>query len=233
MRILGIIPARGGSKGVPRKNIKILGGKPLIVYTIESALNANGLTDIIVSTDSEEIAIISKKHGATVPFLRPKKLATDSANSIDVVIHVLEEQQKRNKFYDAVVLLQPTTPFRPIGFIDLCINQFLEMECDSLVSVLPVPHEYNPHWAFKCDKRGFLNIATGEGEIISRRQDLPLAYHRDGSVYITKTEIIQNKKSFFGESLGYFVGDQTMYVNIDNIHDWDKAKLLIKERGLI
>lgn len=219
MKLLGIIPARAGSKGVPGKNTKSLGGKPLIAYTIESAKQSS-LIDIIVSTDSEEIAAIALERGAAIPFMRPAELATDSAKSIDVVIHAVQEMQKQGKQYDAVVLLQPTNPFRPSGFIDKAINLFRENNCDALVSVLPVPHEYNPHWVFEPDANGYLHIATGDATIIPRRQELPKAFYRDGCIYITRTDVLLSQQSFFGKTLGYIEADPSLHVNIDTMEDW-------------
>lgn len=228
MNILCLIPARGGSKGIPRKNIKLLGERPLISYTIQAAKLSKLISDILVSTDDEEIAYISKNEGAWVPFLRPAELATDTAKSIDVVLHALKEISYLNKNYDAVVLLQPTNPFRPQGFIDTAIEKFMAEKLDSLISVLPVPTEYNPHWVFEPDERGYLRISTGDKEIISRRQDLPPAFYRDGSIYITSTEILQKKRSFYGERLGYILADASVHVNIDTDEDWLKAEQLLK-----
>lgn len=228
MRILGIIPARSGSKGVPGKNTRLLGDKPLIAYTIESALLANGLSDVIVSTDCENIAEIAKEFGASVPFIRPAEFARDTSKSIDVVLHALDKMNEMGKLYDAVLLLQPTNPFRPVGFIDKCINKFNESEFDSLISVLPVPHEYNPHWVFKSDIKECLKIATGESDIIPRRQDLPSAYYRDGSVYITKSSVLQNKNSFFGDKLGFVEANIQTHVNIDTLKDWELAEYKLK-----
>lgn len=228
MKILGIIPARGGSKGVPNKNTKLLGGKPLIAYTIESAKHSRLLTDFIVSTDSNTIAETAKTYGADIPFMRPTELATDTAKSIDVVLHALNEMQQKGKSYDAVILLQPTYPFRPEGFIDQAIQQFISSGNNSLISVLPVPHEYNPHWVFEPDNKGFLHLATGEKEIIPRRQDLPPAFFRDGSIYITTTEVLKNNKSFYGNHLGYIVAHKDRYVNIDTLEDWERAEELIE-----
>lgn len=228
MKILGIIPARGGSKGVPNKNIKLLGGKPLIAYTIESAMESKMLTDCIVSTDSEQIAETAKAYGAKVPFMRPAELATDTAKSIDVVLHALDALQEQGNRYDAVVLLQPTNPFRPNGFIDDAIQKFTSGGYDTLISLLPVPHEYNPHWVFVPDAQGMLKLATGEEEIISRRQDLPPAFFRDGSIYITFIEVLKNKKSFYGNKLGYIEANPKCHVNIDTPADWERAEQLIK-----
>jgi N-acylneuraminate cytidylyltransferase len=226
LKLLGIIPARAGSKGVPGKNTKSLGGKPLIAYTIESAKQSS-LIDIIVSTDSEEIAAIALERGAAIPFMRPAELATDSAKSIDVVIHAVQEMQKQGKQYDAVVLLQPTNPFRPSGFIDKAINLFRENNCDALVSVLPVPHEYNPHWVFEPDANGYLHIATGDATIIPRRQELPKAFYRDGCIYITRTDVLLSQQSFFGKTLGYIEADPSLHINIDTPEDWVMAEKLI------
>lgn len=222
MKILGIIPARGGSKGVPGKNIKILGDKPLIAYTIEQALQSDLLSRVIVSTDDPEIMATALKFGAEAPFTRPAALAHDAAASISVVVHAIEFLESKGEFYDAVCLLQPTSPFRESGFIDKAIAKFKKDGTDGLVSVLPVPHEFNPHWVFKPDQNGLLSIATGDSEIIKRRQDLPEAFFRDGSVYITKTETLK-RGSFYGDKIGFIKSNPDFYVNIDTIDDWQIA----------
>lgn len=227
MKFLCIIPARGGSKGVPGKNIKLLAGKPLIAYTIASALESKMITECIVSTDSEEIKTVAEQYGINVPFIRPAELATDLAKSIDVVLHALQFMIHQGKQYYAVLLLQPTNPFRPKAFIDRAIEKYINGGFDSLISVLPVPHEYHPHWVFEPDANGHLQIATGENEIISRRQDLPPAYFRDGSIYITSTEVLLKKKSFYGNRLGFIKADPNCHVNIDTIEDWERAEELI------
>jgi CMP-N-acetylneuraminic acid synthetase len=229
MKILGLIPARGGSKCVPKKNIKLLGEKPLIAYTIETALNSGQFTDIIVSTDDVEIAKVAKKYGAKVPFIRPANLSDDTAKSIDVVIHALEVLEKSGMSYDAVCLLQPTNPFRDVELINNCIRKLKEKDVDAVVSVERVPAEYNPHWQFKEDKSGHLKIVTGDKEIISRRQDLPVTYKRDGSIYLTKVKIVKGLHSFYGNKLG-FIEVPTGQVNIDTMEDWIKAEKIIRNR---
>jgi len=231
MKILGIIPARGGSKGVPRKNIKLLGKKPLIEYTIYAAQAAKFLTDIVVSTDDEEIAIAAEISGCKPPFIRPTELAQDASTSIEVVQHAIDFFEKQNIFFDAVCLLQPTSPFREVGFIDAAIQKFIEKQSDSLVSVLPVPHEYNPHWTFEETDNGLLKIATGDKKIIPRRQELPKAFHRDGSIYITKTSVIKSG-SFLGESVAYIESNPDFYANIDTMEDWKHAEELMIKLGL-
>lgn len=228
MRFLAIIPARGGSKGVPGKNKKLLNGKPLIQYSIDAALQSKYIDEVVVTTDDEEIIGISKSLGANVPFVRPKHLAEDTTPTLPVIQHVISYFETEGKHFDAICLLQPTSPFRPKGFLDKALETFNEKQTDSLVSVLEVPHEYNPHWTFKPNENGVLEIATGEKNIISRRQELPKAYHRDGSIYITKTNIIQQESSLYGNSIAYVVSDAAYYVNIDTQKDWQKAEELAK-----
>lgn len=227
MKVLAIIPARGGSKGVPRKNIKLLGGKPLMQYTTEVALQSTLITKVVVSSDDDEIMNVAKNLGVEVPFKRPSDLAEDSSSTLPVIKHVLNYYKEKGELFDAVCLLQVTSPFRSIEFLDEAITKFREQKTDSLVSVLEVPHEYNPHWTFEENKTGNLQIATGENEIISRRQELPKCYHRDGSIYITKTSVLLEKNSLYGDSVAYVVSSKKTYVNIDTMDDWQKAEKLI------
>lgn len=230
MRILAIIPARGGSKGVPGKNIKLLNGKPLLAYTSEIALQSKYLTEVVVSTEDEQIIEVAKSLGIKVPFIRPVVLSQDNTSTIDVIIHALQWYENQNIFFDAVCLLQVTSPFRTVDFLDKAINKFIEQDTDSLVSVLKVPHEYNPHWTFEVNDEGNLKIATGETEIISRRQELPMAYHRDGSIYITKTKVLLEEHSLYGKSTAFIESDPEFYVNIDSLKDWEKAEEMIQNK---
>lgn len=223
MRVLGVIPARAGSKGVSGKNYKVLGDIPLLGYTALSANDSKELFKTILTSDDENCIKIANEYHIEVPFIRPKELATDTASSIEVVKHAIEYLEANGEFYDAICLLQPTSPFREKGFIDKAIQKFIQSEADALISVLPVPHEFNPHWTFEPNEKGFLAIATGDKEIIKRRQDLPKAFFRDGSIYITKTEIIKNG-SFYGNSLAYIESNPSLYVNIDTPDDWKKAE---------
>lgn len=223
MKILGIIPARGGSKGVPGKNVKLLGSNPLLSFTATATKESKLLAKTILSSDDNEIINIAKENQIEVPFIRPDELANDTATSISVVQHAVAYMESIGEYFDAVCLLQPTSPFREKGFIDAAIQKFISEEADALVSVLPVPHEFNPHWIFEPNDSGFLKISTGENTIISRRQDLPKSYFRDGSVYITKIEIIK-KGSFYGEKLSFLESNPDFYVNIDTLKDWEIAE---------
>ena len=232
MKVLGIIPARGGSKGIPRKNVRLLAGKPLIAYTIEKALESKYLSRIIVSTDDEEIANTGIIWGADVPFMRPSELASDQSATLPVVLHALDMLEAAGESYDAVCLLQATSPFRQDGLIDSAIEKIQQTNADALISVLSVPHEYNPHWVFEPQADGFLSIATGEEKIISRRQDLPEAYIRDGAIYITKTEVLRNQNSLFGSSLTFIQNKSPFHVNLDTLEDWKRAEKIISDFGM-
>ena len=228
MRILGIIPARGGSKGIPKKNIKLLNGKPLLAYTAEVALRSRLLSEVIVSTDDDDIMSVAKKLGVKVPFKRPVELARDDTPTIEVIFHALKWYEDQNINFDAVCLLQVTYPFRTLTFLNEAIQKFSSSDCDSLISVQKVPHIYNPHWVFEANNNGNLYLATGESEIISRRQELPDAYHRDGSIYLTSTKTLMEKHSLYGRAIGFIESPIEGYVNIDTIEDWKKAEHIVK-----
>jgi len=230
MKILAIIPARGGSKGVPGKNIKLLNGKPLLAYTSEIAMQSKMLSEVMVSTEDEQIKNVAARLGMKVPFMRPQALAQDKTPTIDVIIHALEWYEKQNIFFEAVCLLQVTSPFRTVEFLDKAIAKFIESDCDSLVSVQKVPLEYNPHWTFEVNDEGNLKIATGEIKIIPRRQDLPTAYHRDGSIYITKTTVLLEEHSLYGKSTAFIESDPELYVNIDTMEDWENAEKMLQNK---
>lgn len=223
MKILGLIPARGGSKGVPGKNIKVLAGKPLISYTVDQVKASTKIDRLILSTDDEEIAKVANQIGLEVPFIRPSILANDSAGSLGVVQHALEFLESKGEVYDAVCLLQVTSPYRPDGTIDEAIELFKKCKPDSLVSVRKVPDEFNPHWTFEIGNDNRLNIATGESKIIPRRQELPSAYHRDGAIYITSVDTIRNKRSLLGDDIVAFPIDSPKLINIDTMDDWNEA----------
>lgn len=219
MRVLGLIPARGGSKGIPGKNVRLLGGKPLLAWTAEAALASRRLSRVVLSTDDEGIAEAGRRCGLDVPFLRPAELARDDTPTLPVVRHALESLEDR---FDAVCLLQPTSPFRRAADVDGCIALLEERGLDAVVSVLPVPAEHNPHWVFFEDGDGLLRLATGEEQPIPRRQELPPAFHRDGSVYVTRREIVMGG-SLYGRRLGGYLMPEAG-VNLDTPADWERAE---------
>ncbi|QNJ96699.1 acylneuraminate cytidylyltransferase family protein [Constantimarinum furrinae] len=220
MKILGLIPARAGSKGIPDKNRKELAGKPLLLYTIEAALAANSLDRVVFSSEDETLRNMAENAGVEVPFIRPTHLAEDHSGSLEVVQHALKELSAQGSEYDAVCLLQVTTPFRTASDIDAAVSAFISAKTDSLISVQEVPHQYNPHWVFERNKDNSLQLATGASSIIKRRQDLPPAYIRDGAIYITKTSVLLEDNSFFGKSISSIQLNPDTHVNIDTEEDW-------------
>lgn len=227
--ILGIIPARGGSKGLPRKNIKHLCGKPLIAYTIEAAKESKLTDRVIVSTDDEEIAYISKKYGAEIPYLRPKELSSDSSPTIDAILHMIDYLEKSEGYRpDYILLLQCTSPLRDSKSIDESINRLITSEFDALVSVCEA--EVNPYWAnvFDGDK---LKHFIEEGKKINRRQDLPKVYRLNGAIYLIKTEVLKAYRTFEPDSLTGYIMDEYSSIDIDTELDFKIAELIIKNRG--
>lgn len=226
MRVLGLIPARAGSKGVPRKNLRLLAGKPLLWYSIESAAAARRLGRVIVSTESDEIAAAARDAGAEVPFLRPATLAADDTPMLPVVAHALRTLADQGDEYDAVCLLQPTCPLRRPEDIDGCIGLLEGSAADSVVTVLKVPARYHPHWVFMENADGSLRPAT-DAPLAPRRQELAPAFHRDGSIYLTRAPVVLQDGSLYGRrTLGYRT-DAERNVNIDDPEDWARAERLL------
>lgn len=229
MRVLGLIPARAGSKGVPQKNIRLLLGKPLLQYSIDSALAARSLARVVVSTESEEIAEIARRCGAEVPFTRPAELAEDNSPTLPVVIHALRTLEAQGDRFDAVCLLQPTCPLRRADDIDACVELLRRSGADAVLSVLEVPARYHPHWTFLADRDGSLRPAA-DAALPSRRQDLAPAVHRDGSIYLTRRDVVLEQGSLYGARLVGFRMDPDRSVNIDDLDDWARAERLMAVR---
>lgn len=230
MLVLGLIPARGGSKGVPRKNAKLLFGKPLLEYTIDAALSATRLDHVILSTDDAELAEIGRSGGIDVPFMRPTELAKDETPMLPVVQHALTWMQSHGKDFDAVCLLQPTNPLRKSADIDACIELLETSDADAVVTVLPVPSEHHPNWVYFQTDTGDLRLSTGDLEPTTSRQNLPPAFHREGSVYVTRTEVVLKQNSLYGKRLlGYPLSVEDC-VNIDEPSDWELAERLISSQ---
>jgi CMP-N,N'-diacetyllegionaminic acid synthase len=226
-RVLGLIPARGGSKGIPRKNIRLLGGRPLLEYTAKSALAAGRVSRVVLSTEDPEVAEVGRRCGLEVPFMRAVDLAQDATPSLVVVQDALRWLEERGDRFDAVCLLEPTTPLRRAGEIDACIALLEESGADAVATVRRVPDEFNPHWTYLRDAHGYLRLCTGQATPVSRRQDLPPAFHRDGSVYVARRDVVLERNSLYGEHLVGYVVDDRPCVNIDTPADWARAEELI------
>ncbi len=228
MRILTLIPARSGSKGIKNKNIKLLKGKPLIAYTIESALQSKYLEqeDIICSTDSGEIAKIAREYGATTPFIRPAEYARDTSSSVLVAKHALNFMyHEMNKEYDYLLLLQPTSPLRRASHIDEAIELMQKTKKDSVISV--TTPEQSPYKIKKVNENNELVDLIQLNLDYKRRQDLPEVYAQNGAIYLTKTKILLEKNSFFGEcSIGYYMKKEYS-IDIDEYIDLKIAEYLL------
>ena len=194
-KILAIIPARGGSKGVPGKNIRVVAGKPLIAWTVEAALNASGVDRVIVTTDDPKIAGIAKAYRAETPFLRPEALARDDTPSIEAVLHAIHWLAQNQKYQpDYVLLLQPTSPLRTAKDIELAIETLHTTNSEATVSITPIKH--HPYLTMRLTDHGKLENFFSE-DLLLRRQDLPSVYALNGALYLTKREIILQHHSFY------------------------------------
>ena len=224
--ILTIIPARGGSKGVPRKNIRELGGKPLIAYTIEAAIGSSYIDRLIVSTDNEEIADISRKWGADVPFIRPSEFATDTAKAIEVVKYVLMEMEKLDGCeYKVIVYLEPPAPFKTSKDIDACIELFYEQNPTSVVSVNEA-NQFHPILMKKIENGQLKPIWEYEPEGVPRQLYEPTAYMRNGAVYVIRRENILNGV-FYGDFIVPYVMPEKRSICIDSMLDWFAAEAMV------
>lgn len=229
MECLVIIPARGGSKGIPHKNIKPLNGKPLIHYTIDVARGIVGDKDICVSTDDADIIKCVEDYGLKVPFVRPAELATDTAGTYEVLLHALDYYEKQGRHYDVVLLLQNTSPFRTAEHVKEALVLYRK-DIDMVVSVNKT--KTNPYYnCFEEDQEGFLKKTLDSTSFV-RRQDAPVTYEYNGAIYVINPE--QMKKMPLGKFTRRvkYVMDDLHSVDLDNIIDWKFAEFVIKE-GLL
>jgi CMP-N-acetylneuraminic acid synthetase len=234
MKILGVITARGGSKGIPGKNIKDLGGLPLIAYTIKSAQESGVFDKIILSTDDPKIAEVAKKYGCDVPFIRPAELAQDGTPHLPVMQHAVE-WLKENENYnpDFVTILQPTAPLRQSWHIKEALGLLLKQKADSVVAVTEIPGHHSPYWAVVCDENGLGKLFTGDSikNRIPRRQSFPQkTYSNSGALYMFKTELLFDKEepNFYGDKVAIYPIEEKYCVNIDEPSDWELAEKSIK-----
>ncbi len=226
MNSLVIIPARGGSKGIPHKNIKPLDGKPLIYYTIDVARAIVSDDNICVSTDDDEIIKCVEKYNLKVPFVRPAELATDTAGTYEVLLHALNFYEKQGKQFDNIILLQNTSPFRTAEDVKKSLTLYSD-DIDMVVSVKETSS--NPYYnCFEEDDNGFLQISKGNG-LFTRRQDVPKAYEYNGAIYVINPKSLKEKPlGRFTKRIKY-VMDDLHSVDLDNMIDWKFAEFIIKE----
>ena len=220
--VLAIIPARGGSKGIPRKNITNLAGKPLIAWTIEEAKKSKYIDRLILSSEDKEIIQVAKEWGCEVPFVRPAELAKDDTPGIEPVIHAINTLDQK---YDYVVLLQPTAPLRSLEDIDGCIETCLTSSAPSCVSVKEV--DQHPYLMYEVDKTGFLKQFLNQKKEINRRQDLPPVYILNGAVYVADSILLGKSRSFLMPSTKAFVMPKERALDIDDFIDFKLCEILI------
>lgn len=222
--MLAIIPARGGSKGLPGKNIKLLNGKPLIAYTIEAALNSKSISRVIVSTDDDEIAEISKQYGAEIPFMRPDFLATDSAAAVDVYNYTLERlENEEDKIITEFIVLQPTSPLRTSVHIEEAIDLYRTKKADSVISYCQEEHPIFWH-KFKNEEDGIEEIF--EQNYLKNRQEIRPTFYPNGAIYIFKRELIRNE-IYVNENSYMYLMERNSSVDIDTQEDWEYVGFLI------
>lgn len=229
LRILGLIPARGGSKGIPRKNLRPLLGRPLIVHTIQAALQSRFLGNVVVSTEDLEIANVAKEAGASVPFNRPKALATDAVPQIETVIDaIVRMEQIEGEPYDIAILLQPTVPMRSPDDIDAALELLVDSGSDSVVSFTRAM-QCHPYYLYTLEKDRpvpFVNLPDQN----LPRQNFPAVYVRNGAIYATRRDVIMEQRSFYGQDCRAYLMPPERSVNIDTLFDLNVAELLMRQR---
>jgi CMP-N-acetylneuraminic acid synthetase len=212
VNIIGIITARGGSRGIPRKNIKDLNGKPLIAYTIEVGKKSRHLNRVIVSTDDVEIADVAKTWGAEVPCMRPEEFARDNTPTLPVIQHMTRHIEETEKV-DIVVTLQPTSPLRTAEDIDGAVQKLIDTNADTVVSVVEVKH--HPYLTFKLDGDKLEPLYCMEKRL--RRQELPTIYALNGAVYVTRRDTLLNRNSIYGDDNRGYVMPEERSMDIDSL----------------
>ena len=222
-KVLAIIPARGGSKGVSRKNIKDLYGKPLIAWTIEMAKKSRYIDFLMLSSEDDEIIQVAKNWDCEVPFIRPEFLAQDSTSAIDVILDVINKLSD----YDYVVLLQPTSPLRNSEDIDGCIEKCVVEEAKSCVSITEA--DKSPYWMYYIDENRKIKAIIDNGIIANRRQELPKAYVLNGAVYVAESKWLCESKTFFTDDTIAYVMPQKRSVDIDSELDFAYVRAIIQE----
>jgi CMP-N-acetylneuraminic acid synthetase len=233
MNLLAIIPARGGSKGIPRKNLAPVAGLPLLAWTCRAALESRSLSRVILSTEDSEIAERGREFGVEAPFLRPAELAQDETPTLPVIRHALEFLAEREGYRpDAIVLLQPTAPLRRAEHIAGAVSRLVKTGAEAVVSVSPVPAHFHPYWVFDLDGDDRLKPAHPDGgpERYPRRQALPPAYTRNGAVYVARTRLILQENSLYGPAPAAYVMRPEDSVNVDAPADLARAEEALLQR---
>lgn len=231
--MIALIPARGGSKGIQRKNIKKLGDQPLIAYTIKAALNSRSIDKVVVSTDDEEIAEIAKKYGAEVPFMRPSELAGDHSKAQDVYLHAVEFMRDHYGMdIEKFVVLLPTVPFRTEAHIESAIELFNKSKAETLISIKRI--ETPVTWLLRADERGRITNAGFDAENASgNRQENRSYYVPNGAIYILDYELLKTQGTYYSDNTVGFLMSEKDSIDIDTIDDFEYAEFELQRRKLI
>ena len=225
--MLAIIPARGGSKGLPGKNIKLLNGKPLIAYTIEAALASEKISKVIISTDDEEIAAVCRNYDVEIPFMRPKELAGDDTLIVDTYLYTLERiNREQGTAFDTLVALLPTCPLRTGEDIDRAIEIFETKKADSVISFYEAPHPVQ--WYRYLDEQGVLRAVMPEGDRLANRQQEQKSYLPNGAIYIFKKALLEQNIYYNDHTYPYLMPAERS-IDIDNQFDFDMAECLVSK----
>ena len=228
MSIVAVIPARGGSKGIHRKNLARIAGRPLIAYSIEAARNAASVDRVLISTDDSEIADVAHELGAEVPFLRPPELADDKSPMLGVLEHALTWLESQGSEVEALVLLQPTSPLRTSRHVEEAIKLFRSTSASSIVSVVEVPHQFNPVSVMKLSEQGTLTPFLRDHVVATRRQDKPKLYARNGpAVLVCHPRTICSHELYGSRSVPYIMAEEDS-LDVDSPED-----LIVAERTML
>jgi CMP-N-acetylneuraminic acid synthetase len=229
MKVLGLIPARAGSKGIPDKNLRELAGKPLLAYAAEAAKASGALDRVVLSTDSEAIAELGRGLGIEVPFMRPAELAADDSPMLAVAQHAVAELDKQGWQAEAVVILQATSPLRKAERIAEAVELLKAGKADSVVSVVEIPDLFSPQKAMKVEA-GYLRFWAEDGRTVTRRQQVTSAYAREGTVYACRREVLMEKGTLYGVRCLPLVVSAEDALSIDTLEDWQRAESMLREQ---
>ncbi|MEE2746384.1 MAG: acylneuraminate cytidylyltransferase family protein [Pseudomonadota bacterium] len=231
LKVLAIVPARGGSKGLPKKNLRPLCGRPLINWSIDTALACEEIDVVVVSTDDTQIAAVAAAAGAEVPFLRPPDLANDTASSIDVVLHALDFLERNKRFFDVVLLLEPTSPLREVGDIQTALQRIADMEASAVVSVCRAESAH-PAFMFRIIEHDRLDPFLSLTPTGVRRQEIDPLFYLEGTLYASTVASLREQRSFYHEGTMAYEVAKWKALEIDDIWDFEMIEAIARYKGL-
>jgi CMP-N-acetylneuraminic acid synthetase len=229
VEVLGLVPARSGSQGIPNKNLRLLAGRPLLEYVVVAAANSGAISRLVLTTDSEAIADLGRSLGLEVPFLRPPELAYDDTPMLPVMQHAVRHLEAGGWSPRIVVLLQPTAPLRTGVHIRAAVERLEQGGCDSVASVVPLPKHVSPDYVMRVEDGWLVNFLEGGGRV-TRRQDARQAYVRDGTVYAMRRDVLMEAGSLYGERCTPLIVDRADSINLDLPADWEAAEAALQAR---